>query len=580
MALSNTAVPKYYAQFKDAVLRGEIPVCQEISMYMNIIDERIASPACYYNEEAVECWIRYCEKELTLVDGSDVVMLDSFKLWGEDLFGWYYYQERSVWVPGTDGARGYYERRLIPKRLINKQYLIVGRSAAKTLYMSFVQSYMQNCDTSTTEQVTVAPTMKQAEEVITPLITAMNRAKGPLFKFLTDGSLQNTTGNRLNRQKLASTKKGIQNFLTNSIIKVLPMSIDKLQGLRVKVVTIDEWLSCDIREDIVGAVEQGAAKIDGYIIILASSEGTVRNGIGDTIKMELTKILKREYNNPHVSIFWYKLDSVEEVSNPAMWLKANPNLGKTVTYETYQLDVERAEQAPSTRNDILAKRFGIPLEGYTYYFTYDETLPHEKNEYWGMPCAMGADLSQGDDFTAFTFLFPVYGAYGIKSRAYITELALSKLPGALRLKYEEFMEEGSLIIMPGKVLDMPMVYEDLDAYIQRSDYDVRAFGFDPYNAKDFVERWISENGSMGVEKVIQGKKTESVPLGELKILAHERSLLFDEKIMSFCMGNCITIEDVNGNRMLLKKRYEHKIDCVSAMMDAYIAYKLHKEDFE
>ena len=580
MALSNTATPKYYARFKDAVMSGEIPVCQEISMYMNIIDERIASPACYYDESAVECWIRYCENELTLTDGSDVVMLDSFKLWGEDLFGWYYFEERTVWVPKTDEMPAHYVRKLHKKRLINKQYLIVGRSAAKTLYMSFVQSYIQNCDTTTTEQVTVAPTMKQAEEVLNPLITAMNRARGPLFKFLTDGSLQNTTGNKLNRQKLASTKKGIQNFLTNSIIKVLPMSIDKLQGLRVKVVTIDEWLSCDVRDDVVGAVEQGASKIPDYIIILASSEGTVRNGIGDNIKMELTKILKREYINPHVSIFWYKLDSVEEVGKPEMWLKANPNLGQTVTYETYQLDVERAENAPSTRNDILAKRFGIPLEGYTYYFTYDETLCHPKSDYWGMPCAMGADLSQGDDFTAFTFMFPINDYYGIKCRAYITELALSKIPGALRLKYEQFMNEGSLIIMPGKVLDMLQVYEDLDAYIQRSDYDVRAFGFDPYNAKDFVERWISENGSMGVEKVIQGKKTESVPLGELKILAHERLLVFDEEIMSFCMGNCISVEDVNGNRMLLKKRYEHKIDCVAAMMDAYIAYKLHKDDFE
>lgn len=580
MALSNTAVPKYYGQFRDAVLRGEIPVNEKISLQMNRIDQKIANPNFYYDGAVVEGWIKYCETELTLTDGSDLTLLESFKLWGEDLLGWYYFEQRSIWVPQQGDIPGHYENRNIKRRLTNKQYLIVGRGAAKSLYDSCIQSYIQNIDTSTTSQITTAPTMKQAEEVLTPIITAMNRAKGPLFKFLTDGSLQNTTGNKLNRQKLASTKKGIQNFLTNSIIEIRPMSIDKLQGLRCKCATIDEWLSGDVREDVIGAIEQGASKIPDYIIVATSSEGTVRNGSGDTIKMELNDILKGEYYNPHVSIFWYCLDSVDEVGNPAMWLKANPNIGKTVSYETYQLDVERAEKAPSTRNDILAKRFGIPCEGYTYYFTYNEILPHKKREYWGMTCALGADLSQGDDFCAFTFIFPLKdGSYGIKTRAYITELALKKVGGSLRYAYEGFINEGSLIIMPGTVLDMQEVYEDLDNYIEKSQYTVMAFGYDPYNAKEFIERWTLENGPYGVEKVIQGKRTESVPLGELKILASERVLLFDEDLMKFCMGNCIAMEDINGNRMLAKKRYEHKIDCVAAMMDAYIAYKLHKEDF-
>ena len=580
MALSNTAVPKYYGQFRDAVLRGEIPVCEKISLQMNRIDQKIANPNFYYDGAVVEGWIKYCENELTLTDGSDLRLLDSFKLWGEDLLGWYYYEPRSVWVPGDNVTRGHYETRQILKRLTNKQYLIVGRGAAKSLYDSCIQSYIQNIDTSTTQQITTAPTMKQAEEVLTPIITAMNRSKGQLFKFLTEGSLQNTTGNRLNRQKLASTKKGIQNFLTNSIIEVRPMSIDKLQGLRVKCATVDEWLSGDVREDVIGAIEQGASKIQDYIILATSSEGTVRNGSGDTVKMELNDILKGEYQNYHVSIFWYQLDSIDEVSNPAMWPKANPNIGLTVSYETYQLDVERAEKAPSTKNDILAKRFGIPCEGQSYYFTYEETLCHKKRDYWGMSCAMGVDLSQGDDFCAFTFMFPLKdGSFGIKTRAYITELALSKIYGSLRMKYEEFINEGSLMIMQGSVLDMIEVYEDLDQYIDRCDYTVMCVGYDPYNAKDFIERYMSENGPYGVEKVIQGKRTESVPLGELKILASERVLLFDEELMKFCMGNCIADIDINGNRMIAKKRYEHKIDCVAAMMDAYIAYKLHKDDF-
>lgn len=580
MALSNTAVPKYYGQFRDAVLRGEIPVNEKISLQMNRIDQKIANPNFYYDGAVVEGWIKYCETELTLTDGSDLTLLESFKLWGEDLLGWYYFEQRSIWVPQQGDIPGHYENRNIKRRLTNKQYLIVGRGAAKSLYDSCIQSYIQNIDTSTTSQITTAPTMKQAEEVLTPIITAMNRAKGPLFKFLTDGSLQNTTGNKLNRQKLASTKKGIQNFLTNSIIEIRPMSIDKLQGLRCKCATIDEWLSGDVREDVIGAIEQGASKIPDYIIVATSSEGTVRNGSGDTIKMELNDILKGEYYNPHVSIFWYCLDSVDEVANPAMWLKANPNIGKTVSYETYQLDVERAEKAPSTRNDILAKRFGIPCEGYTYYFTYDEILPHKKREYWGMSCSLGADLSQGDDFCAFTFMFPLKdGTYGVKTRAYITDRSLSKVYGSIRMEYERFIEEGSLIIMPGTVLDMNNVYDDLDNHISKCDYTIISFGYDPYNAKEFVERWCSENTGYGLEKVIQGKKTESVPLGELKILASERALLFDEELMKFCMGNCIAMEDVNGNRMLAKKRYEHKIDCVAAMMDAYIAYKLHKDDF-
>lgn len=578
MALSNTATPRYYGEFRDAVLRGEIPVNEMVSLEMNRIDGFIANPNYFYDDEAVEGWIRYCENELTLTDGSDLNMLPSFKLWGEELFGWYYFITRSAWDPNERR----YRTKLVKKRLINKQYLIVGRGAAKSLYDSCIQSYEQNIDTATTKQITTAPTMKQAEEVLTPIRTAMARAKGPLFKFLTEGSLQNTTGSKMNRQKLSSTKKGIENFLTNSLIEVRPMSIDKLQGLRVKVATVDEWLSGDVREDVIGAIEQGASKVDDYIIVATSSEGTVRNGSGDTIKMELLKILRGEYINDHVSIWWYRLDSLDEVGIPEMWPKANPNIGLTVTYETYQLDVDRAEQAPATRNDILAKRFGIPMEGYTYYFTYEETLPQpNKRDFWNIPCALGADLSQGDDFCGFTFLFPLSnGSFGVKTRAYITELTLRKLPAAMRAKYEEFMQEGSLIIMPGTVLDMIQVYEDLDDHITRSNYDIRCFGYDPYNARDFVERWVLENGSFGVETVKQGAKTESVPLGELKKLAEERMLLFDEQLMTFCMGNCITLEDTNGNRKLYKKRYDQKIDCVAAMMDAYVAYKLNKEAFE
>jgi phage terminase large subunit-like protein len=581
MALSNTAVPKYYGMFRDAVIRGEIPVCKEISMEMNRIDDLIANPGVYYDDQAVEGWINYCECELTLTDGGDLHLLDSFKLWGEQIFGWYYFVERSVYEPNPDGHGGRYVKKTIKKRLINKQYLIVGRGAAKSLYDSCIQSYFQNVDTTTTHQITTAPTMKQAEEVMSPIRTAITRSRGPLFKFLTEGSLQNTTGSKAKRVKLASTKKGIENFLTGSLIEIRPMSIPKLQGLRPKVATIDEWLSGDIREDVVGAIEQGASKVDDYLIVATSSEGTVRNGSGDTIKMELADILKGDYINPHVSIWWYKLDSIDEVSNPEMWLKANPNLGKTVTYETYQLDVERAEKAPAARNDILAKRFGIPMEGYTYYFTYEETLPHRKRDFWQMPCALGADLSQGDDFCAFTFLFPLSnGCFGIKTRNYISSLTLMKLPAAMRIKYDHFMKEGSLIVLEGTVLDMMEVYEDLDNHINECGYDVRCFGFDPYNAKEFVERWESENGPFGIEKVIQGAKTESVPLGELKKLSEERMLLFDEELMSFAMGNCITLEDTNGNRKLLKKRYEQKIDAVAAMMDAYIAYKANKDAFE
>ena len=581
MSLSNTAIPKYYGQFREAVLRGEIPVCEKISLQMNRIDAKIANPRYYYDDQAVEGWIKYCENELTLTDGSDVKLLDSFKLWGEDLFGWWYFVDRSVWVPDENGHSGHYERKQIKKRLTNKQYLIVGRGAAKSLYDTFVQSYEQNIDTSTTTGITTAPTMKQAEEVLSPLRTAIARSKGPLFQFLTEGSMQNTVGSKMNRPKLASTKKGIENSLTNSLIEVRPMSIDKLQGLRVKVATVDEWLSGDVREDVIGAIEQGASKVDDYIIIATSSEGNVRNGSGDTIKMELDSVLKNEYINDHMSIFWYRLDSIDEVGDPSKWIKANPNLGLTVTYETYQLDVERMEKAPSTRNDILAKRFGIPMEGYTYYFTYDETITHRHRDYWNMPCALGADLSQGDDFCAFTFVFPLSnGSFGIKTRAYITELTLRKLQAALRVKYNDFIKEGSLIVMDGTVLDLDLVYEDLDTFIEQSSYDVRCFGFDPYNAREFVERWEKENGPFGIEKVIQGSKTESVPLGELKKLASERMLLFDESLMTFCMGNCITLEDTNGNRKLLKRRYEEKIDCVAAMMDAYVAYKLNKEAFE
>ena len=581
MSLSNTAVPKYYGQFRDAVLRGEIPVNKEISQEMNRIDELIANPGVYYDDEAVEGFVKYCEHELTLTDGSDLNLLDTFKVWAEEIFGWYYFVERSVWVPSKDGHGGRYVLKRIKKRLINKQYLIVARGAAKSMYASCLQSYMLNCDTSTTHQVTTAPTMKQAEEVMSPIRTSITRSRGPLFKFLTEGSLQNTTGSKANRVKLAATKKGVENFLTGSLLEVRPMSIDKLQGLRCKLATVDEWLSCDIREDVIGTIEQGASKNDDYLIVAISSEGTVRNGAGDTIKMELAKILKGEYRNPHVSIWWYKLDSLDEVSDPEMWIKAQPNLGKTVSYEVYQLDVERAEQAPATRNDILAKRFGIPMEGYTYYFSYEETLCHRKRDYWKMSCALGADLSQGDDFCAFTFLFPLGdGSFGIKTRNYISSVTLSKLPAAMRLKYDQFMDEGSLIVLEGTILDMMEVYEDLDNHIMNCQYDVRCFGFDPYNAKEFVERWEQENGPYGIEKVIQGAKTESVPLGELKKLSEQKMLLFDEGLMSFAMGNCITLEDTNGNRKLLKKRYEQKIDAVAAMLDAYVAYKANKDMFD
>lgn len=587
MALSNTATPIYYGRFRDAVIRGEIPVCEEISMEMNRIDALIANPGVWYDDKAVNGFIKYCESELTLTNGDDLFLLDSFKLWAEEIFGWYYYIERSIYVPDKDNHGGHYEKKIIRKRLINKQYLIVARGAAKSMYASCIQNYFLNVDTSTSHQITTAPTMAQAEEVMSPFRTAITRARGPLYQFLTEGSLQNTTGSKANRVKLASTKKGIQNFLTGSLLEVRPMSIDKLQGLRVKVATVDEWLSGDVREDVVETLEQGAAKEQGggqnddYLIVAISSEGTVRNGSGDTIKMELMKILKGEHNAPHTSIFWYKLDSIDEVGDPSKWLKANPNLDKTVTYETYQEAVETAEKNPAKRNDILAKRFGLPMEGYTYYFTYEETLPHRKKEFWQMPCALGADLSQGDDFCAFTFLFPLSsGSFGVKTRNYITELTLKKLPLALRNKYEEFINEGSLIVMPGNILDMMQVYDDLDEFTIRTAYDVRCFGYDPYNAKEFVERWERENGEYGIEKVIQGAKTESVPLGELKKLAEERMLLFDEGLMTFTMGNCITIEDTNGNRKLYKNRYDAKIDAVAAMMDAFVAYKHNREAFE
>lgn len=580
MSLSNTAVPIYYGQFRDAVLRGEIPVNEEISMEMNRIDWLISNPGVYYDDKAVEGWIRFCENEMTLTDGGDLNLLDSFKLWGEQVFGWYYYVERSIPEVQPNGTL-IHKTKMVKKRLINKQYLIVGRGASKSLYDSCIQTYFLNMDTSTTHQITTAPTMRQADEVMSPIRTAITRSKGPLFKFLTLGSLQNTTGSKANRAKLASTKKGIENFLTGSLIEVRPMSIAKLQGLRCKYATVDEWLSGDIREDVIGAIEQGASKLDNYLIIATSSEGTVRNGSGDTIKMELMDILKGEYSNPHVSIFWYRLDSVDEVADPTKWVKANPNIGKTVTYETYQLDVERAEKAPATRNDILAKRFGIPMEGYTYYFTYEETELHRRQNFWQMPCAMGADLSQGDDFCAFTFLFPLSGErFGVKTRNYITSLTLNRLPLAIREKYNEFIKEGSLIIMEGTVLDMDEVYDDLDRFIIDSEYDIRCFGYDPYNAKAFVNRWEQENGPFGIEKVIQGSKTESVPLGELKKLAQERMLLFDEELMKFTMGNCIALIDNNGNRKLFKYRREDKIDAVAAMMDAYVAYKLNKEAFE
>lgn len=581
MALSNTATPKYYGLFREEVLAGTIPVCKEISMEMNRIDDLIRNPGVYYDDEAVEGWIRFCEAELTLTDGSDVTLLDSFKLWGEQIFGWYYFIERSVYEPNEDGHGGHYVRKTIKKRLINKQYLIVARGNAKSMYASFVQSYFLNIDTSTTRQITTAPTMKQAEEVMLPIQTAINRARGPLFKFLTEGSLQNTTGAKANRPKLVSTKRGVENNLTGSLLEVRPMSIDKLQGARPKVTTVDEWLSGDIREDVVGAVEQGASKVDDYIIIATSSEGTVRNSSGDDIKMELTDILKGDYTAPHVSIFHYKVDKLEEINQPEMWMKASPNIGKTVSYETYQLEVERAEKAPAARNDILAKRFGLPMEGYTYFFTYEETLPHRKTNFWRMPCSLGADLSQGDDFCAFTFLFPLpAGGFGVKSRSYITEHTLLKLQPAMRFKYNNFIEEGTLQIMEGTVLDMMEVYEDLDKHIEDSDYDIRSFGFDPYNAKEFVERWAAENGPFGVETVRQGVKTESVPLGELKKLSEERLLIFDEEIMTFTMGNAITMEDTNGNRKLLKKRQDAKIDNVASLMDAYVAYKANKEAFE
>ena len=587
MALSNTATPVYYGQFRDAVLRGEIPVCETISMEMNRIDSLIANPGVWYDDQAVQGFIDYCENELTLTDGSDLNLLDTFKLWAEQIFGWYYFVERSIYVPSPDGHGGRYVNKRIKKRLINKQYLIVARGAAKSMYASCLQSYFLNVNTSTTHQVTTAPTMPQAEEVLSPIRTSITRARGPLFKFLTEGSIQNTTGSKANRVKLASTKRGIENFLTGSLLEIRPMTIDKLQGLRVKVATVDEWLSGDVKEDVVGALEQSAAKEQNayenndYLIIAISSEGTVRNGSGDTIKMELMNILKGEYINPHTSIWWYKLDSIDEVGNPDMWRKAQPNIGKTVTYETYQLEVEKAEKNPAARNDILAKRFGIPMEGYTYFFTYDETLPHRKRDYWSMPCALGADLSQGDDFCAFTFLFPLSdGSFGVKTRDYISSVTLMKLPTAMRVKYDQFMKEGSLIVLEGTVLDMMQVYDDLDNHIASCGYDVRCFGFDPYNAKDFVARWETENGPFGIEKVIQGAKTESVPLGELKKLAEQRMLLFDEDLMTFAMGNCITLEDTNGNRKLLKKRYDQKIDAVAAMLDAYVAYKVNREAFE
>lgn len=581
MSLSNTAVPIYYGQFREAVIRGEIPVCREISMEMNRIDDLIDNPAFYYDDEAVEGFVRYCENELTLTDGSDLNLLDSFKLWAEQIFGWYYFVERSVYEPNPDGHGGRYVTKRIKKRLINKQYLIITRGAAKSMYDSCVQSYFLNIDPSTTHQITTAPTMKQAEEVLSPIRTSITRARGPLFQFLTEGSLQNTTGSKANRMKLASTKKGIENFLTGSLLEIRPMSIDKLQGLRCKVATVDEWLSGDIREDVIGAIEQGASKLDDYLILATSSEGTVRNSAGDTIKMELMEILKGEYINPHVSIWYYKLDDIREVADPSTWIKANPNLGKTVTYETYQLDVERAEKAPAARNDILAKRFNLPMEGYTYFFTYEETLPHRRRDFWQLPCAMGADLSQGDDFCAFTFLFPLRNdRFGVKVRSYISSITLNKLPVAMRIKYEEFIKEGSLIVLDCTVLDMMAVYDDLEQYIIDTGYDVRCFGFDPYNAREFIERWERENGPYGIEKVPQGAKTESVPLGELKLYAEERALIFDQALMTFTMGNCITLEDTNGNRKLLKRRRQEKIDNVAAMLDAYVAYKANKDAFE
>lgn len=579
--LSNTAVPIYYGMFRDDVLDGKYPVCENVSMEMNRIDDLIADPRYYYDDKKVEGWISFCERELTLTDGTDLHLLDSFKLWGEQVFGWYYFVKRSVFDPKANGGRGRYVLKRIKKRLINKQYLIVARGAAKSMYDSTIQSYYLTIDKSTTHQITTAPTLRQAEEVLSPIRTAITRARGPYFKFLTMGSLQNTTGSRMNRVKLTPTKKGVENFLTGSLLESRPMSIDKLQGLRPKVSTIDEWLSGDVREDVVGAVEQGASKMDDYLIVASSSEGTVRNGSGDTIKMELTKILRGDYVNPHVSIWWYRLDDIKEVSDASVWIKANPNLGKTVTYETYQLEVDRAEQAPATRNDILAKRFGIPMEGYTYFFTYEETLPHRRRDFWGMPCALGADLSQGDDFCAFSFLFPLPGEqFGLKVRSYISSRTLMNLHPAMRSKYEDFINEGSLIVMEGTILDMTEVYDDLDRHVVECDYDICSFGYDPYNAKDFVERWEKENGPFGIVKVIQGARTESVPLGELKKLAENRLLIFDEELMTFCMGNCVTIEDTNGNRKLFKMRRDAKIDNVASTMDAFVSYKLNKDAFE
>lgn len=581
MVLSNTATPEYYAKFREDVISGKIPICREIAMEMNRIDDLIANPGIYYDNEAINGFIEYCENELTLTDGEDLHLLDSFKLWAEQIFGWYYFVERSVYVPNEDGHGGRYVTKKIKKRLINKQYLIVARGAAKSMYASCIQNFFLNIDTSTTHQITTAPTMRQADEVMSPFRTAITRARGPLYKFLTEGSINNTTGSKALRSKLVSTKKGIENFMTGSLLEVRPMSVDKLQGMRCKIATVDEWLSGDIREDVIGAIEQGASKNDDYLIVAISSEGTVRNGSGDTIKMELMEILKGEYINPHVSIWYYKLDNIDEVADPEMWVKANPNLGKTVTYETYQLDVDRAEKAPATRNDILAKRFGIPMEGYTYFFTYEETIPHRRRDFWNIPCALGADLSQGDDFCSFTFVFPLSdGCLGIKTRNYISSLTLSKLPLAMRTKYDEFMREGSLIVLEGTVLDMMEVYDDLDRFIEESNYDIRAFGYDPYNAREFIERWERENGPFGIVKVPQGAKTETVPLGELKKLSEERMLLFDEELMCFAMGNCIVMEDTNGNRKLLKRRYEAKIDAVAAMMDAFVAYKLNKDSFE
>lgn len=578
---SNTATPRYYGEFRDAVLRGDIPVNDEISMEMNRIDDLIANPGIYYDSEKVEGFIRYCENEMTLTDGSDLNLLDSFKLWAEQVFGWWYFIERPVYQPNEEGQGGRYVKKVIKKRLVNKQYLIVARGGAKSMYAACIQSYFLNVDTDTTHQITTAPTMKQADEVLSPIRTAITRARGPLFQFLTDGTLQNTTGNRALRQKLASTKKGIENFLTGSLLEIRPMSVNKLQGLRSKINTVDEWLSGDTREDPIAAIEQGASKLDDYLIIATSSEGTVRNGVGDTIKMELMKVLKGEYVNPHISIWYYRLDDVSEVENPAMWIKAQPNIGITVTYETYQLDKERAEKSPATRNDILAKRFGIPMEGYTYFFRYEEIAVHPHRDFWGLPCAMGGDLSQGDDFCAFTFLFPLAdGTFGVKTRCYVTSRTMYRLPSATRIKYDEFLAEGTLVVHDGTVLDMMEVYEDLDNYIIKAEYDVRAFGYDPYNAREFVERWERENTPYGVEKVIQGAKTESVPLGELKKLAEDRILLFDEQMMSYTMGNAIVLEDTNGNRKLLKTRYDQKIDSVSALMDAYVAYKLNRDTFD